>query len=457
MASNVAIGSARPPSRRAGARKGLLASLVVWAFVAFVVSLPFEAALLLGGEGYFSISRLLGYVFIGFALLEPRMSFRKPPGALWWFAVYVGLYVFMGLYQAWVYWPEIFSTIIRLIQFLVLLWLGYNMLQQDQTVKRVLWGFGLSCVVVGGLLVGGVGTHHVHRAVGRETVFSQGPNTIAGIIALGGVTLIGMAYGKASARRMTKFVAWAGFFILTLAITRTGSRGALVELGAGLMTLLASRGSVRTRMRNAVIVILAFSVCLWVTISSAVTASRWESTIEQGDMAGRQRIFRAAWVMFEEKPILGWGPATNYYELGVRVNRPKRDTHNLLLWLLTEQGIVGTIPFCVGLALCVRAAWRARKGVQGPLPLALVAASLTVNLSGTYHLTKSFWLILAYALASEMDLRKRRVRLRLAPIRPLRSGALAGPRPSAGLVTTMPRWSAARAGRVPEAGSRPAT
>jgi hypothetical protein len=73
-------------------------------------------------------------------------------------------------------------------------------------------------------------------------------------------------------------------------------------------------------------------------------------------------------------------------------------------------GLVGTILFCAGLALCVRAAWRARKSIQGVLPVTLVVAMLTLNLSGTYQQQKWFWVILAYSLASESYLRVRRVR-----------------------------------------------
>jgi O-antigen ligase len=419
MASNRALAPVRSglPQPAAGTARrvatGPLSWLIIWAFVAFVSSMPFEAALLLGGEGLFSISRLLGYMFFGLALLQPRMCFRKPPRALWWFALYLGLYVLTGLYQPSIYWPEISSTLFRLTQFLVLLWVAYNLLQHERVARWCLWGFGLACVAVAGLLAGGVGVSEYRGVAGRQTVFGQGPNSIASLIGLGAVALIGLAYGRVGARQKTKLAAWAGFLIVAAAVTRTGSRGALVGLGMGLMTLLASRGSARTRIRNALIVVLALGACVWITITSATAASRWQNTLEEGSMAGRQRIYREAFRMFEERPIRGWGPATNYYALGRRLNLPKRDTHNMFLWLLTEQGLVGTIPFCIGLAMCARAAWRGRKGVQGPLPLALLVAVLTVNLSGTYYVTKWFWLILAYALASATYVRRRRPQSRL--------------------------------------------
>ena len=397
--------------------RGPLSRLTIAAFVAFVSSMPFEAALLMGQEGAFSISRIMGYGFFGLALLQPRMCFRKPPLALWWFAFYFGLYVLMGLYQPEVYWAEISTTAFRLAQFLLLLWVAYNLFQYEHVARWCLWGFGLACVAVALLLVGGVGSSTYRGLAGRQTVFGQGPNTIASVIGLGAVALIGMAYGKVGARRKTKLAAWAGFLLVAFAITDTGSRGALVGLGTGLITLLAAGGSARARLRNALIVVVALAACVWITLASDTAASRWQQTLDEGNMAGRQRIYPAAFRMFEERPILGWGPVTNYYELGRRLGRPKRDTHNIFLWLMTEQGLVGTIPFCIGLAMCARAAWRGRQGVQGLLPLALLVSVLTMNLSGTYYVTKWFWLILAYTLASETYVRRRTSRSTLTPYR----------------------------------------
>lgn len=396
-------------ARRVG--KGPLRRLVIVASVAFVSSIPFEPALVLGG-GFGSISRVLGYVFFALALLQPGMCFRKPPRALWWFALYLGLYVLTGLYQPAVYWPDIASTAFRLAQFLVLLWVEYNLLQYDRVAKWVLWGFGLSCVVVAFMLASGIGAAPTGRVI-RQTVFGQGPNTIAAIIGLGAVALIGMAYGRVGVRQRTRLVAWAGFLIVAVAITRSGSRGALVGLGAGLMTLLTARGSARTRMRNAVVVVLAMVACVWITIASATAASRWEEALDEGGLGGRQQIFLSALRMFQERPVMGWGPVVASYELGQWRGTVRRDTHNMFLTLLTEQGLVGTILFCIGLAMCGRAAWRGRQGAQGLLPLALFVAVLTLNLSGTLYVTKWFWVVMAYALASETYVRRRRIPSRL--------------------------------------------
>ena len=74
--------------------------------------------------------------------------------------------------------------------------------------------------------------------------------------------------------------------------------------------------------------------------------------------------------------------------------------HNLLLELLSTSGVIGTIPFLIGLGLCLRGAWRARRGPVGLIPLAMLAAVLTGTLSGTWIISKILWLALAVALAA---------------------------------------------------------
>ena len=74
--------------------------------------------------------------------------------------------------------------------------------------------------------------------------------------------------------------------------------------------------------------------------------------------------------------------------------------HNLYLWILKETGLLGAIPFFIGLWLCWRSVWKARGSAQGTLPLACLVFMLVINMNGTYLYYKLFWLVLAYALAS---------------------------------------------------------
>src|SRR5439155_2082984 len=108
-------------------------------------------------------------------------------------------------------------------------------------------------------------------------------------------------------------------------------------------------------------------------------------------------------VMMRERPAIGWGPVENQYELERRLKEPgfiKRDAHNLVFELMTSTGMAGTIPFLIGLLMCLRSGWRARRTPRGVLPFAMLFAMLTGTMSGTWIASKILWLVLAHAAAA---------------------------------------------------------
>jgi O-antigen ligase len=130
---------------------------------------------------------------------------------------------------------------------------------------------------------------------------------------------------------------------------------------------------------------------------SPTALTRWQTTLEKGDISGRDRLLSSATDMFLERPLFGWGPYEFQMELGRRygIIFGQRDAHNLFTHLLMEVGLVGAGPFMIGLWLCARGAWQARQGSFGLLPLALFVTALASNLTGTDLALKQFWLVLA--------------------------------------------------------------
>ncbi|MCA1605776.1 MAG: O-antigen ligase family protein, partial [Acidobacteria bacterium] len=194
-------------------------------------------------------------------------------------------------------------------------------------------------------------------------------------------------------------------FIIVLAavLLQTGSRGAILALGAALLTFGFRKGSLKKKAFNIFAVLLLLGLLALAAVQSDVMRSRFEETLAEGDLARRELIFPTAWEMIKEKPLLGWGPATSVYELGMRLGHPEEETknpHNLILYGLVTSGVFGSFPLFLGIALAAFAAWKARHRAHGILPLAMVIAVLTINMSGIWLFNKLHWLVIAYALAS---------------------------------------------------------
>jgi O-antigen ligase len=141
--------------------------------------------------------------------------------------------------------------------------------------------------------------------------------------------------------------------------------------------------------------------------------------VEEGNLSHREDIYPALLGMFREKPLLGWGPITNKYEVASRLGDAetgRRDAHNVALEILTATGVLGALPFFLGVLLCVRAAWRARTGPWGSVPLAMVLAVLAGNMSENRMAGPLLWLVLACAAASGSSVETRPVPASRAPV-----------------------------------------
>src|SRR5206468_7131258 len=181
---------------------------------------------------------------------------------------------------------------------------------------------------------------------------------------------------------------WAVMALIVITVVETGSRISLLALAMGLTVFaLGGMHTAWAKVRNAFVTALALGFVVAVAYNSPVMRTRFEDTVEHGALAGRERIYPALGQMFTERPVIGWGPVNNKYELGIRLDervRRRRDAHNLILEVLTSTGLTGVIPFALGAALSVAAAWRARRRAHGVLPFALAAVVLTANMSGNW-------------------------------------------------------------------------
>jgi O-antigen ligase len=395
--------------------------LVRLVFVLFIFSVPFEAIDVLFTGNTFSVSRLIGMLVICVALTQANICFTPPPPSFWLFAAYLSIATLVGLSGPSVYWSLGRGALVTLLQLLVLFWIAGNLLRYPRLARSTIATLAIATLIVAILNAAGIGRDEI-PGTGRVSMFGDDPNSVAGMLSLGILAWIGL--GRELKRRaVTGSKYWpVACIALVVAVIRTGSRGGVVALMAGMLALLLQKREGKTRSRSRWSAVIGVALAIVVGLLTSTTGkSRWEATLTEGSAAGREEIFPAAWALFLERPVLGWGPARNVAELGARMGSVSRgggpgsrDTHNGLLWVLTEVGLVGTIPYVIGLWLCLRAAWRGRDRMYGVLPLALVICVLVMNMSVTWQTRKFYWLILALGVASS------RV---IEPRRPRRSGA----------------------------------
>jgi O-antigen ligase len=355
-----------------------------------------------------SIPKTLGYVFMMTTLLKPRLCYGRLDRAIWFFASYLVMYVLVAL-RTFLILPEpdrsnllisVTAGFQTIVQLLVLFWVSSNLLADNRVARAALFAFAAGCILLGVIQSLGY-TGGVESPEGRIAAFGTNPNLIGGFLVLGLVTLIGLAYGQANMNRKARVCFWFFSALLFIAIMRTGSRGAVLALVAGCGVFMLHRASLSQRIKVWVLVVVGLVLLVIASFTVDTMRTRWERTFSEGDTAGRDEMNAEAEDMIAEKPFFGWGPAYHQVELGRRVGYPgARDFHNLYFHLFTEVGLLGSIPFFLGVFVCFRSAWRARKTSQGILPLAMLTSMLAAGVSASTLFERTTWLAFAYTAAS---------------------------------------------------------
>lgn len=392
---------------RVAARAKRIPTTVRWLFLLFVFTIPFEFADLAFTSGSVSLAKITGLFFFAFYFffhnpLTRKRSLPSVSPAMWWFGGYVGIYALNGIFIPEEFAGAFFSRFLSLVQLVVLFWIASDLLKEEKLATSFLLTYSAASVIVAlGMILQLPGFSVVLRTGGRITSLGYHPNNLAAVMALATVMLLGLFLNSTFRNLIGKI----SLIVLTLplfaAIVSTGSRTAIVALMIGALPYLLLQS--RRRMTAVALVIVAMVTLVYIVGINPVASSRWSLTYWEGHTSGRDRIIFESVEMISEKPILGWQPVKFLYELGRRNDGELwmiRDAHNLYLHLLLEVGIVGAVPFLVGLWLCVRGAWKRRTGDLGLIPLALLLTILSINFASTGIARKPMWLVLALALAA---------------------------------------------------------
>jgi O-antigen ligase len=422
---------ARPVQGAAAQRRPYeVKAIVRWALYAFVLLLPFESPNRVLVP--YDITTVMGFVFLAATLVNPSACYRRIPAPYWCFFIY--LYVFGVTFVLNGAWyapdPEVRKLFILVAQPLLISIAACNMMRDDRIARHALLTLVAGCVGLALLQAAGVADSMVDLGgkVHRATVLGQNPNRTSRLLGTGLLVLVGLTYGRDRDGLRPRIIAWGPAVLLLTAMIRTGSRGALLAAGVGLLAFSLAGKTIQARIRHATAAVVALALAATFALQSDVMRARLELA-ESGNLAKREQIFPTALAMFAEKPMLGWGPVANQYEVGLRLPQhldDRRDTHNLLLEVFTSTGTLGGVPFLLGFGLCFAAAWRARRGLQGTLPLALMTMILLGNMSGNFLAFKIQWLMLGYVVASgTFHLGAAAVTMR-APLRESPTAAAAG-------------------------------
>lgn len=396
---------------------------LLWCFV-FV--LPWDAFTYVPVLG--SIPRLvgLGVSAVGVLYIVARRRIRP----LSWFHALALLFVlWTGVTSFWSIDPEATRERFRTyLQLLLLVWLIWEVAWSPERGRGLLQAYVLgACVAAGATvlsyLTGVSGPVPLDAEAARVVALNQDPNELGVILALG----LPMAWylGLAPPQRRTAWM-WQLYAPLGItAILLTASRGAFLAAVAALVIVPWTLGRLRLRTKAVLCALAVGSFALATRFVPEVSLERIGSTradIAAGYFGGRGEIWKVGLQVAQEHPLAGVGAGA----FGAAVEptlRRERASHQVLLAILVEDGVVG---LCLFLAM-VMAAIQPLRGVsllQRRFGIVLLLTVAVGSLSLEWDHRKQLWFVLA-VLAGQLAQRAAgkpvppagTVRIRPAPLR----------------------------------------
>lgn len=373
--------------------------------IVFVAVIPFESIDLLGSDKGSTLSRIFGTIlFVSYILTKKH--YNKVPKSLIYFAIY---YFFVTLRISFTNiadYNEQFRVLLTISQMIILAFVAYDLFKHENIRKDFIVAFGLSCGLLAVLTFFGLATTSIETDYGdRISALGENANKFGQLMAIGIIMLISVWLER---KKYNPFV-----FISSLvaapfciwALINSGSRGSLVGLAAGIFIWFLFSSFLFTsnktlQLKQIVLIIIVGAGIFAAYQLSDVAQQRWNLTFQTHDTAERADIFKASWGMFLDKPLNGWGSVVLYQELGSRLGVQRKDTHNILLWVILEVGLLGGIPWMLGVWGCIKNAISAAKKRRDLIPIMLATTVLISGMSSNNIQKKTFWVIMAFALSS---------------------------------------------------------
>jgi len=383
-----------------------------WSLLLFVFSIPLDSLSLIEG---IALTRLFGLLFFFCYFLHLGLPFRLklPPiyPAMWWFAIY-GFTVVLSLFSAAE--GELRESIVSLfslIQLLVLFWFSADLLRDEGLAKRCLLTFTFACVTVAaGTLLGLPG---FDQEIGnRAAAFDLSPNYLALLMAYATLILGSFCLYEKSWSGKRKLAMLGLAVPLLVLMVSSGSRSGLVTFLAGALVFFIIHRDLKKKFIASIVGLVGIAFIIFLIEQNPLMTERWEKAVTEGDTTGRGEIYRFALELIGERPILGYQGSLNAAQaLNQRRSggQGRQDAHNLYLRLLLEGGLLGALPFLVGLGICVLSAWNARNGPYGPLPFVIMTCTIIFNMTASGVRYKELWLFLGLTLAAAEVAKRARI------------------------------------------------
>ncbi|MBA3374735.1 MAG: O-antigen ligase family protein [Actinobacteria bacterium] len=387
-------------------------SIAYWLVIAFVFTVPWEAAIRFNeiGRGSKALGLAAGAVWLVSAIARGRV--RQPAGlhkAYFLFLIWNGLTFYWSIDTGVT--KGGFITYTQIFLMLMMLW---DLLDTRRAIDTAVQAYVFGAFVTSGSIISNYLADPSSRFPAHERFNALGFQTdgVALIVAIAGPAAWYLAVGPTSERRsvVMRALSFAYLPVGLFAVLSTGTRGAtLASIPTVMLVIWSLRHATRaSRIIAFVAVVVAVITVIEFAPRGPLARIGTAGTVTQlgdegGALSGRWSIWAESSRVFMERPLTGVGldahraavaPAISHRTIYKNV---EKEAHNTYLSVLAETGIFGFLLFVTVIA-SVFARIRHLSGWQAGYWWAQLAVLAIGAMSLSLEDSKSVWIFVALAI-----------------------------------------------------------
>lgn len=321
-------------------------------------------------------------------------TFKKTFQIIWVFFFYISIISLINMDSS----NPMFIDVTLFLNILLFIMITNHNVKDPGILNKGLLAFALGSFAISVLYYFGIG---LETAGGRISIFGDNENSVALRLCVSILIIIISALNNADIGKKVKFVFLLMTPLMFTFMINTGSRTAIISLVVALSVFIL-RLKLKSKFRKFTlyIMVILLSIPLFdVVMQNEVISSRMNKTIENNDLAGRDRIWGVLIGIIEKNPITGHG-TTGYQRLSAEAFGKFNAAHNVFIEVLVIGGIIGLFIYLYFVQRIFYKAWGASKRFNYHMPLCLFIVFTLILITSHALTNKMTWFILAYALSS---------------------------------------------------------
>ena len=346
-----------------------------------------------------SISRITGIFYFLTIIPEIRFFVRadRISNMLFTIWAFFGLLTIMSLLHL----NEVSKVFfnITLFQNIFLFWFLVNHVRKDYLIlEKGMIFFALGSITIAIMYILGFG---VEYSLGRLIMFGENQNMLGIKMCLGLIILLlSVVQDKVQIGRI-RYLFLIPIPLFVNLLFATGSRVAFI---AFILSVLAGIVLLKTKNYSGKIVTIVIGIVI-ITIlgilvmQTAVLRDRLLESAQEGNLSGRENIWRNLLLLIKENPVFGVGQ-TGYDYFTLITFGKERSPHNVILEVICLTGFVGLLIYISFLYKVFLRGYQIYRKSGLLLPILLAIPVLGLLLSAQILLVKVGWIIFAYMVGS---------------------------------------------------------